>query len=517
MSHRPPAGQHALLWLVNVLYGRAFTDLCYGSSPSGAALAALALRSDGFEIETEMAVRAVRAACASARSRASSCRAATASRTSAPWRDGWRVLAAAGERVRPRLPAGIGSAAPASPRRRAAALTSRPVRRVRRRPGRGRPGELQRAPSVTQRTGHPSAHTPERRWDRTSSRRSARCARRRPPPAEIVVVVDHNDELLERARAGARRRAAPCANVERARPVGRPQHRRRGGAAARSSPSSTTTPSPSPTGSSTCSRAYDDPRVLGVGGAVVPRWDGGRPGAGSRPSSTGSSAAPTAACPRPPAPVRNLIGANMSFRRDVLDAVGGFRDGRRPRRRARRSAARRPSSASARGGASPAAIVLYEPRRRRPPPRAGASARRWRYFAARCYAEGRSKAQVCRLAGARRGAGHRARLRRRAAAARRSPATSRRRRSRAPPPRWPAPARSRPAVARRRRPRRRDRPPGTRVPRGRRARAAGAADLPLRRSTTRSACACAAGRRARPARRTCSPVRRPNRTARATS
>src|SRR3954453_21825253 len=55
-------GNGVLLALVNVLYGAHLTDLCYGyCAVRRSALPALALRSDGFEIETEMTVRALRA------------------------------------------------------------------------------------------------------------------------------------------------------------------------------------------------------------------------------------------------------------------------------------------------------------------------------------------------------------------------------------------------------------------------------------------------------------------------
>ena len=55
-------GNGFLLALVNVLYGAHLTDLCYGyCALRRSALPVLALRSDGFEIETEMTVRALRA------------------------------------------------------------------------------------------------------------------------------------------------------------------------------------------------------------------------------------------------------------------------------------------------------------------------------------------------------------------------------------------------------------------------------------------------------------------------
>jgi glycosyltransferase involved in cell wall biosynthesis len=55
-------GNASLRMAVNVLYGARLTDLCYGfCAVRRSALPAMALRSDGFEIETEMTVCALRA------------------------------------------------------------------------------------------------------------------------------------------------------------------------------------------------------------------------------------------------------------------------------------------------------------------------------------------------------------------------------------------------------------------------------------------------------------------------
>lgn len=52
-------GNAALRHIVNLLYGRAFSDLCYGyMALRRARLQELALKADGFEIETEIIVRA---------------------------------------------------------------------------------------------------------------------------------------------------------------------------------------------------------------------------------------------------------------------------------------------------------------------------------------------------------------------------------------------------------------------------------------------------------------------------
>jgi hypothetical protein len=101
-------GNAVLLWLVNILYGARLTDLCYGyCAIRRSALPALALRCDGFEIETEMTVRALRAGL----------RVGEVPSFELPRRygtshlraisDGWRVLVTLlVNRVRPRLPAG---------------------------------------------------------------------------------------------------------------------------------------------------------------------------------------------------------------------------------------------------------------------------------------------------------------------------------------------------------------------------------------------------------------------------
>src|SRR6478736_8214155 len=68
---------------------------------------------------------------------------------------------------------------------------------------------------------------------------------------------------------------------------------------------------------------YDDPDVLAVGGKVVPLWETGRPGY------FGEELDWIVGCshrglPRVASEVRNVIGANMSFRSQVLQMVGGF-------------------------------------------------------------------------------------------------------------------------------------------------------------------------------------------------
>jgi GT2 family glycosyltransferase len=68
---------------------------------------------------------------------------------------------------------------------------------------------------------------------------------------------------------------------------------------------------------------YDDHDVLAVGGRVVPMWETERPAhfAEELDWIVGCS---YRGLPKVAAEVRNVIGANMSFRSEVLDVVGGF-------------------------------------------------------------------------------------------------------------------------------------------------------------------------------------------------
>jgi glycosyltransferase involved in cell wall biosynthesis len=143
---------------------------------------------------------------------------------------------------------------------------------------------------------------------------------------------------------------------------------------------------------------YGDRDVLGIGGAVIPRWAGGR-----RPRWFPQEFDWVVGCsyegqPTRVTPVRNLIGANMSYRRDVLEAVGGFREG--IGRVGRRPLGCEETELSIRAlNQNPTGLVLYDPSVR-VEHRVPRSRQRVRYFVERCYAEGLSKALVTRLVGA---------------------------------------------------------------------------------------------------------------------
>jgi len=205
-------------------------------------------------------------------------------------------------------------------------------------------------------------------------------------PVEIVVVVDHNPDLLRRARQdlsgvlaienssdsgiwGARNSGIGVAS---------------GGVVAFLDDDAVA----SPDWLAELTAPYEDPLVAGVGGSIEPAWDGERPG-WLPPEFDWVVGCTYRGMPTQPAEVRNLIGCNMSFRKELLEALGGFRLGLycdetdlciRLRRR------------------WPAAKLVYRPEARvdhRVPP----SRTSLRYFLWRCYTEGGAKARVSRLVG----------------------------------------------------------------------------------------------------------------------
>ena len=230
--------------------------------------------------------------------------------------------------------------------------------------------------------------------------------------AEVLVVVDHNPALLERARATAfgptaGAGAAPTrtgrACPELATPPSPPRP-------ATWWCSSTTTPRPGRAGCGALLAPYADPDVVAVGGVAHPRFPERAPGPAAQPgeraptrpvSSTGSSAAPTPASPPTQAEVRNLMGCNMSVRREVFARVGGFaedlgRIGRNPLGCEETELCIRVRQAYRRMGRE--ARIVFEPAAQ-VDHRVSADRVRWAYLRRRSWSEGLSKAAVSRLVG----------------------------------------------------------------------------------------------------------------------
>jgi GT2 family glycosyltransferase len=145
---------------------------------------------------------------------------------------------------------------------------------------------------------------------------------------------------------------------------------------------------------------YADDSVDGVGGQVLPQFDGARP-AWFPPEFDWVIGCTYTGHAEHAGPIRNTIGANMSFRRRVFAELGGFDD------RVGRVAAfpagceetefcirLRQRRAGAVVWYAPGAVVFHRVRPERTT---------FRYFRARCRAEGASKTRVSRMVGARDG------------------------------------------------------------------------------------------------------------------
>lgn len=142
--------------------------------------------------------------------------------------------------------------------------------------------------------------------------------------------------------------------------------------------------------------SYRDPAVLGVGGAINPRWLAGRP-SWFPPEFDWVVGCTHSGMPRETAAVRNVVGANMSFRRHVLVEVGGFRDALG--RVGSNTAGAEETDLCIRAGQRwPDGVILYEPLAS-VEHLVPASRGRLRYFADRCLGEGRSKAILSGLVG----------------------------------------------------------------------------------------------------------------------
>jgi glycosyltransferase involved in cell wall biosynthesis len=141
---------------------------------------------------------------------------------------------------------------------------------------------------------------------------------------------------------------------------------------------------------------YVDKRVYGVGGLARPRWSG------RQPRWFPEEFLWVVGCshlglPSDPHPVRNLVGANMSFRKSAFDHVGGFAE-QMGRIGERLQACEETEFSIRLTQANPDAIVLYEPTSQVEHHVAHQRAS-FGYFVRRCWAEGVSKAEVSRRVG----------------------------------------------------------------------------------------------------------------------
>jgi GT2 family glycosyltransferase len=214
-------------------------------------------------------------------------------------------------------------------------------------------------------------------------------------PAEVIVVIDHNASLLGRAQETF----AEARVVENRFARGLSGARNTGVGLARGEVVAFLDDDAraAPNWLERLLSAYTDEGIIGVGGAIQPIWAEARPAWFPREFDwvVGCS---YRGLPLAQAPVRNLIGANMSLRRGVFAGVGGFSS--EIGRVEKLPAGCEETELCIRARQHwPAAVMLYNPAaevsHHVPAERAS-----WRYFTSRCFGEGRSKAVVARLVGA---------------------------------------------------------------------------------------------------------------------
>lgn len=141
---------------------------------------------------------------------------------------------------------------------------------------------------------------------------------------------------------------------------------------------------------------YDQPEVYGVGGHIQPVWEAGKP-AWFPEEFNWVVGCSYIGLPEEVAPIRNMIGCNMSFRYKAFNMIGGFRDGMG-------HVGSNPIGCDETEicirlhQEAPHIILLHDPdaivHHHVPPQRTT-----FRYFIKRCALEGRSKAQVSRHVG----------------------------------------------------------------------------------------------------------------------
>lgn len=234
----------------------------------------------------------------------------------------------------------------------------------------------------------------EERWDLLLAALQS-LKHQRPEPAEIIVVIDHNDRLLARLRraADATVRCIPSVEVK-----GLSGARNTGVLEAREEIIAflDDDAEAEPGWLAHLSACFDDPRVAAAGGASEPVWPSRRP-RWFPPEFDWVVGSTYRGMPTRRAQVRNVIGSNMAFRRDLLKAGGGF--SHRLGRVGSVPVGNEETEACIRMAAlAPQSIVVYEPaarvRHHVSHPRTRSS-----YFLARCWGEGRSKAILTQISG----------------------------------------------------------------------------------------------------------------------
>lgn len=214
---------------------------------------------------------------------------------------------------------------------------------------------------------------------------------------EIIVVIDNNPALLARVRE-----ALPNVTAEEnsgGRGAGQARNRAVGLASGSIIAFLDDDAVATPEWIERAKTAFANPHVIGVGGTIEPIWEEGRP------RWMAEEFYWTLGCtypglPTEPAPIRNLIAANMFVRREAFLELGGFRAGFG--KTGTRSGTEETDLCIRANQRWPESIWLYDPAvavRHR----VSGSRSRLSYFVSRCYDEGIAKASIVEFVGGRDG------------------------------------------------------------------------------------------------------------------
>jgi GT2 family glycosyltransferase len=236
------------------------------------------------------------------------------------------------------------------------------------------------------------AYTEDRWDDLMTSIDSVRCQTH--PPTEIIVVVDHNPRLFDRLRESR----PELVVVENEEARGLSGGRNTGIRAAHGNVIAFLDDDAEAARDwlERLTAWYGKTDVVGVGGIVEPKWEAARP-AWFPHEFYWVLGCSYAGLPDHSAAIRNLFGGCMCIRREAFDLVGGFR-GSIGRSAGRPMGCEETELCIRVHQHRPHWRFMYEPRAwayHRVP----AERTTWKYFRARCYAEGLSKAQVVNLVG----------------------------------------------------------------------------------------------------------------------
>lgn len=230
----------------------------------------------------------------------------------------------------------------------------------------------------------------EERWDDLVSAVTSLEGQRK-QPREIIVVIDHNESLFKRVKAQFEKAIV----VENQNAVGLSGARNTGVSVAKSSIIAFIDDDAiaAPDWLENLCAGYADANIIGVGGAIEPMWPSDRP-AWFPEEFYWVVGCVYRGMPQTPSAIRNMIGANMSFRREVFERVGNFRLGKV----GTRSRPEETELCIRTRQQWPTGLFLYQPHAK-VRHRVSANRINLKYFLTRCYDEGMGKASMVHFVG----------------------------------------------------------------------------------------------------------------------